>query len=94
MKVQKQESGWLEICGKSFERWDFSHYFVAADGKQNTLLPQNLRIVVQCTAIIRDSAALFLLALVYHDYKFLAVGVGCQGRIDDGEVFKNSLLSI
>ena len=33
MKVQKQESGWLKICGKSFKRLNFSHYFVAADDK-------------------------------------------------------------
>lgn len=33
-----------------------------------------------------------LFALVYTDYNFLFVDVGCQGRISDGRVFKNSKL--
>ena len=33
VKVQKQESGLLEISDKSFERSNFPHYFVAEDGK-------------------------------------------------------------
>ena len=31
-----------------------------------------------------------LLALVKHNYQFLYVNVGCQGRLSDGAVFKNS----
>ena len=37
-------------------------------------------------------SSVVLLALVDYDYKFLAVHVGCQGRISDGGVFRNSCL--
>ena len=33
-----------------------------------------------------------LLALVDADYKFLYVDIGCNGRVSDGGVFKNSSL--
>ena len=36
--------------------------------------------------------SIVLLALVDADYKFLYVNVGCQGRLRDGGVFKNSEL--
>ena len=34
------------------------------------------------------------MAIVGYDYKFLCVNVGCQGRISDGDVFKNTDLHL
>ena len=41
----------------------------------------------------KSSFSIVLLALVDADYKFLYVDVGCNGRISDGGVFRNSSLS-
>ena len=41
----------------------------------------------------KSSFSTVLLALVDADYKFLYVNVGCNGRISDGGVFRNSCLS-
>ena len=35
-----------------------------------------------------------LLAFVDYDYKFLVAEVGCQGRISDGGVFRNSAFNL
>ena len=35
-----------------------------------------------------------LLAFVDYDYKFLIAEVGCQGRISDGGVFRNSAFNL
>ena len=41
----------------------------------------------------KNSFSVVLLALVDADYKFLFVDVGCNGRISDGGVYRNSALS-
>ena len=41
----------------------------------------------------KNSFSIVLLALVDADYKFLFVDVGCNGRISDGGVYRNSALA-
>ena len=41
----------------------------------------------------KSSFSIVLLAVVDADYKFLYVDVGCNGRISDDGVFRNSSLS-
>ena len=41
----------------------------------------------------KHSFSVVLLAVVDADYKFLYIDVGCNGRISDGGVFRNSTLS-
>ena len=43
---------------------------------------------------ININFSIVLLALLDGDYKFLYVDIGCNGRISDGRVFKNSSLGI
>ena len=40
----------------------------------------------------KHSFSIHLLALVDADYKFVYVNVGCNGRVADGGVFRNSSL--
>ena len=40
----------------------------------------------------KHSFSVVLLALVDSDYKFIYVDIGCNGRVSDGGVFRNSSL--
>ena len=72
------------------EKWQFPNRVGAIDGKHVSLInPFNS----DSTYFSYKSFFSFvLLALVDADYKFFYVNVGCQGRISDGGVFKNSEL--
>lgn len=79
---------WLEV--EEGFRKNFPRCVGAIDGKH---------IVIQSPAYsgseyynYKKSFSIVLLGLVDHDYKFLFADIGCQGRISDGGVFRNSLL--
>ena len=67
--------------------WQFPHCIGAIGGKCLALFNP-----VNSGSIYFNYKGLFSivsLALVDRDYKFTYVDIGCQGRISDGEVFKN-----
>lgn len=88
LQAPTEEQEWLEIA-KSFEdTWQFPHCLGAIDGKH---------INVQCPFNsnsehynYKGTFSIVLLALVDSNYCFTYADIGCQGRISDGGVFRNS----
>ena len=84
------ETEWEAIASKTADRWQYPNCIGACDGKHIGLVHP------------KDSASDFfsyksffsivLLPLVDYDYKFIYVGVGCQGCIRDSGVYRNSSL--
>jgi len=81
---------WLNVSKRFFDQWNFPNCLGSMDGKH---------VVIQ--APIHSGTEFFnykatfsvvLFALVDADYNFLFADVGCQGRISDGGVLKNSIL--
>ncbi|XP_046666546.1 uncharacterized protein LOC124358292 [Homalodisca vitripennis] len=89
VKMPENEEQWLCESKKFEEKWDFPHAVGAIDGKH---------VAIQCPPKsgseyfnYKSFFSFVLFALVDADYNFMFVDVGCQGRISDGGVFKNSL---
>lgn len=81
---------WLNIAKKIEDLWNFPHCIGAIDGKH---------IVLQAPINsgseyfnYKSAFSIVLLAVVDANYCFLFCDVGCQGRISDGGVFRNSIL--
>lgn len=81
---------WLTIAREYKEKWNFPHCVGSMDGKH-----------VQLQAPVASGSNFFnykstfsivLFALVDADYNFLYADIGCQGRISDGGVFRNTSL--
>ena len=88
LKLPQNSEDWKVIANETQKRWQFPNCIGAADGKHIPILHP------------KDSGSDFynykgffsivLLAIVDYDYKFLFVDVGCQGRISDGGIYRNS----
>nr|CAI5845425.1 unnamed protein product [Callosobruchus analis] len=79
---------WSAIANNFDNRQQFPHCFGVMDGKH---------IVLQCPFSshseyynYKGSLSIVLMALVDSNYNFIYADVGCQGRISDGGVFRNS----
>ncbi len=85
------KKGWLKLSRAAEERWQFPNAYAAADGKHISIYhPQNSG---SSFYNYKGFYSIVLLALFDYDYKFLFVDVGCQGRISDGGVYRNSASS-
>lgn len=81
---------WMELAQGAEEKWQFPNAFAAADGKHiSKYCPNNTKSEF---FNYKGFYSVVLLALIDYDYKFVYVDVGCQGRISDGGVFRNSSL--
>ena len=88
LRVPNTKEEWKVIAEKTVERWQFPNCFGAADGKHIPILhPKNSG---SDYYNYKGFFSIVLLAIVDYDYKFLFVDVGCQGRISDGGVYRNS----
>ncbi len=83
---------WGAIAHEFNEKWNFANFIGAMDGN---MCKFKLQQTVAPTSYFnyKGPFSIVLLAVVDADYKFIFVDVGCNGRISDGGVFKNSDLS-
>eukprot|EP00102_Acyrthosiphon_pisum_P012012 XP_008180991.1 PREDICTED: uncharacterized protein LOC103308758 [Acyrthosiphon pisum] len=88
MPTSPQE--WSTISSEWEEKWNYPHCIGAMDGKH---------IITQCPINsgseyinYKGTFSVVLMALVDANYNFLYADIGCQGRISDGGVFRNTTL--
>ena len=90
MSLLDSKENWLSVAKKFEEKWQFPNCVGAIDGKHVPLInPINSG---STCFNYKSFFSIVLLALVDADFTFLYVNVGCQGRISDGGLFKNSEL--
>ena len=79
---------WREHAAMASERWQFPNCIGAADGKHVSI--QHPQASGSLFYNYKGFYSIVMLAIVDYDYKFIFVDVGCQGRISDGGVSRNS----
>lgn len=90
LQLPETENEWLAVAKEFEENWNFPHAIGAMDGKHVCLqAPLNSGTEFYN---YKHFSSIVLLALVDANYNFMYVNVGCQGRISDGGVFKNTSL--
>lgn len=90
LQLPSCEKEWLQLAQDWENKWNFPHCISSMDGKHIALqAPIN-----SCAEYInyKDFYSIVLLGLVDANYNFIYANVGCQGRISDGGVFKNTTL--
>ena len=90
MSLPDSREKWLSVAKVFEEKWQFPNCLRVTDGKHVPLI-NPLNSGSTCFNY-KSFFSIVLLALVDADYKLLYVNVGCQVRISDGGVFKNSEL--
>lgn len=90
MQIPTNATAWLEIETIFNQVWNFPHCVGAIDGKHIVLQSP----INSGTEFFNYKSffSIVLMALVDANYNFLFADVGCQGRISDGGVLKDSLL--
>ena len=90
LKFPQSKQEWLEISRGIYDKWQFPNCIGAIDGKH---------IPIKCSKgngstffDYEGFHSIVLLGLIDSDYKFIFIGVGCQGRISDGGVSRNTRL--
>ena len=78
------------MADQYLETWIFNNCIGAMNGKHVLISPPANSGSFYFN--YKGSFSIVLLALVDANYKFLYVDIGCNGKISDGDVFKNSSL--
>lgn len=86
--MPKNSSDWKNISLEFNEKWNFPNCLGAIDGKH---------VVIQCPVgseteyyNYKGTFSIVLMAVVNANYGFTFVDIGCQGRISDSGVFRNT----
>ncbi|XP_014246904.1 protein ANTAGONIST OF LIKE HETEROCHROMATIN PROTEIN 1-like [Cimex lectularius] len=90
IKLPKTEQEWIKIANKFDELWNFPHCIGAMDGK-HVILEAPIRSGTEYRNY-KSNFSIVMFALVDAEYNYTFVDVGCQGRISDGGVFKETEL--
>lgn len=85
------ESEWKYIAQQFEDKWNFPHCIGALDGKHVMIRPPPNS--GSFFFNYKHHFSMVLLALVDADYKFIYLDIGCNGRVSDGGVLRNSSLS-
>lgn len=81
---------WRRISRGFDTKWNFPHALGALDGKHVVMeAPANTGSLY---FNYKKTFSVVLLGMADYDYNFTYIDVGCQGRISDGGVFRNSTL--
>ena len=91
IQVPSTEEEWINIAAQLNDLWNFPNCNGAMDGKHI-----QMRRPINSGSYYFNYKGFFsivLLGLVDADYKFIYIDVGCNGRISDGGVYRNSSLS-
>ena len=87
--IPKTAEEWTTLADEGYARWQFPNTLAAIDGKHVALnCPDDTGSEFHN---YKSFFSVVFLALVTHDYRFLAYDVGCQGKISDGGVWANSV---
>lgn len=89
-QMPRTSQEWLQIAQEYDEKWNFPHCVGALDGKH--ILIQSPTHSGSEFGNYKGTFSVVLIALVDANYRFIFVDVGCQGRISDGDIFRNATL--
>ena len=88
MPFPQTPADWEKIADGFEKKWNFPNCVGAVDGKHVSIRrPSNS---VSKYINYKGFYSIILMAVVDADYKFLNINVGSQGRLGDGNVFKES----
>ncbi|XP_047113601.1 putative nuclease HARBI1 [Schistocerca piceifrons] len=82
---------WNKIAKEFDELWQFPNCIGAMDGKHTAFAPP--RTAGSTYFNYKKFHSVVLLAIVDARYRFSLIDIGCNGRVSDGGVYANSLIS-
>ena len=88
MKIPSDKEEWHKIIDETNSRWQFSNCYECTDGKHVGIIcpPHSGSEFYNYIGFY----SIVLVPFVDYDYKFLDAEVGCQGRLSNGGVYRNS----
>ncbi|CAH1990031.1 unnamed protein product [Acanthoscelides obtectus] len=89
VRIPDTEDGWKKIARDFEVLWNYPHCIGACDGKHIVL--QNPKNSGSLFYNYKGTFSVVLMAVTDADYNFIYANIGCQGRISDGGVFRETI---